>query len=221
MSEIRTDGLVKRYGPVTAVDDVDFAVSTGSLHAVAGPNGSGKTTFLGILGGLITPTAGDVCRPDEFVGYGFQVPNVYPDLSVKENVDVFTAMVDGDSDWARRLTSRLRLESVLDREVRALSDGYRKKLDLVLAALREPPLLLLDEPLADLDELTSRRLVDLAESLARDDAIVIVSTHELEAFAGVLDGLTVLYDGEVVMDERGAAVTDPNSLYEAALRQVE
>lgn len=220
MTGLTVEGLVKRYGSVTALGGVDLHVPEGSVHAIAGPNGSGKTTLLGILGGLITPTAGRVTRPDGHVGYGFQEPNVYPDLSVRENVEVFTAMVDGDPDWACTLTNRLRLDNVLDRQARALSDGYRKKLDLVLAGLRKPPLLLLDEPLADLDELTSRRLVELVETLAQRERIVVVSTHELAAFEDVIDGLTVIYDGQVLIDRRDAAVTDPTSLYDEALREV-
>lgn len=221
MSEVRLDGLSKRYGRVTALDGIDLSIPDGTIHAIAGPNGSGKTTLLGILGGLVTPSAGEVRVPEGPVGYGFQQPNVYPALSVRENIDVFTALVGADPEWARTLTSRLRLDAVLDREARALSDGYRKKLDLALAALREPPLLLLDEPLADLDELTRRRLVDLVEKLGGSNRTVIVSTHELDAFAEVLDGLTILYDGEIVIDKRDSAVADPAALYEETLRAVE
>lgn len=221
MSGIKIDSLEKWYGPVTALDDIDLTISEGSVHVVAGPNGSGKTTLLGILGGLVTPSSGEVTVPDGPVGYGFQQPNVYPSLSVRENVAVFAALVDADPDWVGTLTSRLRLDAVLDREARSLSDGYRKKLDLVLAALRRPPLLLLDEPLADLDELTSRRLVDLVELLARSGRTVLVSTHELDAFADILDGLTILYDGQVLLDRRDSAVTDPAALYEETLRTVE
>lgn len=221
MSEVRLDGLSKRYGRVTALDGIDLSIPDGTIHAIAGPNGSGKTTLLGILGGLVTPSAGEVRVPEGPVGYGFQQPNVYPALSVRENVDVFAALVGADPEWARTLTSRLRLDAVLDREARALSDGYRKKLDLALAALREPPLLLLDEPLADLDELTRRRLVDLVEKLGGSNRTVIVSTHELDAFAEVLDGLTILYDGEIVIDKRDSAVADPAALYEETLRAVE
>lgn len=219
MSGVNLEGVVKRYGAVTALDGISLEVPDGTVHAIAGPNGSGKTTLLGILGGLVRPTAGRIEVPDGPVGYGFQRPNVYPALSVQENLAVFAALVDADPGWRANLAERLRLEPVLDREVGALSDGYRKKLDLALACLRRPPLLLLDEPLADLDDLTSRRLVDLLGSLAEPGRTVVVSTHDLETFAPVVDGLTVLYDGRVIDRFTGPGL-EPVRLYEETIREV-
>lgn len=216
MAGIETEKLVKRYGTVTALDGITINVPDGTIHAVAGPNGSGKTTLLGILAGLVSPTTGEVVVPEGAVGYGFQRPNVYPDLSVRENLAVFGALVDADPDWRDSLAEALRLDPVIDREAGALSDGYRKKLDLALAMLRRPGLLLLDEPLADLDDLTSRRLVDLVESLAEPGRTILVSTHDLETFASVLDGITVLYDGRVIETAQGAEV-EPVRAYESAL----
>jgi ABC-2 type transport system ATP-binding protein len=217
MQGIEAEGVIKQYGSVTALDGVDLDVPAGTVHALAGPNGSGKTTLLGILAGLVTPTEGTVDVPEGPVGFGFQQPNLYPALSVQENLDVFTALVDATLDWQGELANRLRLEPVLHREVRALSDGYRKKLDLALAALRKPPVLLLDEPLADLDDVTRRRLVALVEDLAEPERVIVISTHELTAFAGVLDGLTILYDGRVLSEHANSAVREPAATYKSAL----
>lgn len=218
MGGIHTENLVKRYGTVTALEGITIDVPDGTVHAVAGPNGSGKTTLFGILAGLVTPTAGEVVVPESPVGYGFQRPNVYPTLSVRENLAVFGTLVDADPGWRDSLTEALRLEPVLDREACALSDGYRKKLDLALGTLRRPGLLLLDEPLADLDDLTSRRLVELVDSLAESGRTVLVSTHDLETFASVLDGMTVLYDGRVLDTVEGAGF-DPVRVYDSALAE--
>lgn len=220
MTGIVADGLVKRYGTVTALEGVDLEVPAGTVHALAGPNGSGKTTFLGILAGLVTPTEGTVRVPEGPVGYGFQQPNIYPALSVQENLEVFTALTDANPDWQAELASRLRLEPVLEREVRALSDGYRKKLDLALATLRKPTALLLDEPLADLDDVTRSRLVELVDDLAGPERVIMISTHELAAFAGVLDGLTILYDGRVRSEHDGTAVQTPAATYKQALAEL-
>lgn len=220
MSEIEVENLVKRYSHVTALDGIDVTIPGGTVHGLAGPNGSGKTTFIRILAGLVPPSEGDVHMPGGSVGYGFQRPNVYPALSVQENLDVFTALTDANTEWQAELAERLRLEQVLEREVRALSDGYRKKLDLALAALRKPAVLLLDEPLADLDDLTRSRLVELVDELASPERVIVISTHELAAFAGVLDGLTILYDGSVVSDHQGTAVQTPAATYKSALSEL-
>lgn len=220
MSGIEVESVVKRYGSVTALDGIDVTIPGGTVHAVAGPNGSGKTTLIGILAGLVPPSEGDVRMPGGDVGYGFQRPNVYPALSVQENLDVFTALTDANPEWQAELTARLRLEQVLDREVRALSDGYRKKLDLALAALRKPSVLLLDEPLADLDDVTSTRLVELVADLAGPGRVIVLSTHELAAFAGVLDGMTILYDGRVLSHHADTAMQTPATTYKDALSEV-
>lgn len=214
---VAVSGLRVSYGDVVALDGLDLTIPGGTVHAVAGPNGSGKTTLLGVLAGLVRRDAGTVRTPPGPVGYGFQRPNVYPTLSVRENLAVFGALVDAPPERRQALAERLRLTPALDRPVAALSDGYRKKLDLACAVLRDPPLVLLDEPLADLDDLTRRRLVGLVEELAGGDRVVLVSTHHLTAFAGVLDGLTVLYDGDAVADRRGDALADPAAVYGAAL----
>ncbi|MFB6111445.1 MAG: ATP-binding cassette domain-containing protein [Halobacteriaceae archaeon] len=211
------EDLRKRYEGVTALAGVSLEVPDGAVHALAGPNGSGKTTLLAALAGLVTPTSGTIRRPPGAVGVGFQEPNVYPSLSVRENLAVFGAMVDAEPSWRASLAERLRLRPVMDREVGALSDGYRKKLDLALATLRKPPLLLFDEPLADLDDLTSRRLVELVEELATSGRVIVVSTHDVDAFATPLDGLTVLYDGRVISAATGDALERPGETYRAAV----
>ena len=195
--------IQKSYGGVTALSGVDLSVAPGTIHALVGPNGSGKTTLLRVALGLTRPSSGRVDAPAEGIGPGFQRANVYRDLTVAENLDVFAALTGADDDtWRERLLSALRLDRVLDRRAGELSGGFEKKLDLALALLNRPPVVCLDEPMGDLDDVSKAKLLDLLVDYRDAGHAVVVSTHRLGAFADVLDHLTVLHDGAVLLDER-------------------
>jgi len=206
--------VTKTYGDVVALDGVGVEFTPGTVHALAGPNGSGKTTVLRLLAGLTRPSAGTVKRPDA-PGYAFQQPNVYPGLTVTENLDVFAAMVDADAAWRAELVERLRLAPARERLAAELSDGYRKKLDLALALLKQPDVLLLDEPLADLDDLTVTHLVSLLADYRSAERTIVMSSHRLKRLSPLFDRMSVVFDGEVVADLSGDF--DPSDAYAAAV----
>jgi len=181
----------KTYGTKVALDGVSLIARRGDVHALVGPNGSGKTTLLDIALGRVSPDSGEVVRDGE-IGCAFQEPRVLDDLTVADNLRVFGA--DADADVAEKL----RLDRVDDRRASALSDGFRKKLDTTLAIADEPEILLLDEPIADLDDVSKKRLVELVAEYADQGNAVLVSTHRLDEFESV-DRLTVLYDGRVLL----------------------
>jgi len=213
MTPIVLEAVTKRYDGVQALDAVDLTIQGGGVHALAGANGSGKTTVLRLIAGLTAPTTGTVTRPPTPIGYAFQEPNVYPALSVAENLGVFGDLTDARPAWTDRLLEVLRLDRVADRPAVALSEGYRKKLDLALAFAGEPPVVLLDEPLADVDDLTAANFVDLVDAYATTDRLVVLATHNLTSFAGTVDELTVLHDGSVV--DSYTAPDDPAAIYDA------
>lgn len=219
MTEIVLDSVTKTYGSVAAVDNVDLTIQAGGVHALAGANGSGKTTILRLIAGLTTPTDGTIDRPSGRIGFAFQQPNVYPALSVRENLDVFTSMTDTDQDWCDRLLEHLRLERVVNRPAADLSDGFKKKLDLALAFAAQPPIVLLDEPLADVDDLSARNIISVLEAYPTPDRIVVIATHNVDRFNEVIDRLTILHDGQVI--ETIGAPTDPASLYDARLADLD
>lgn len=210
--------LTKTYGDTVALDGVSVEWGDG-LHCVAGPNGSGKTTLMRVLAGLTRPDSGTVAAPDS-LGYAFQTPNLYPDLTVSENLDVFESLTGGRPGWRETLVDRLRLGPERDRTARNLSGGFRKKLDLALALLKEPDALVLDEPLADLDPATRRRLVAVATEYA-DENCVLACTHHLAAFRESYATLTVLVDGEIGRRQsRVDADAGPAVAYERLLDDV-
>jgi ABC-2 type transport system ATP-binding protein len=196
---IELAGVTKRYGSVTALEDVSLTVQPGQFHCLLGPNGSGKTTLVRLALGLTRPTEGTVSAPSDGVGCGFQEPSFYPGLSVRENLGVFGRLVDAPDGWRADLVERLRLGPALDRPAGELSGGYARKLDLALALLSRPEYLLLDEPLDALDDVTAARLLSFLADYAEENA-VFVSTHRVGAFSPYVDRVTVVHAGRVLLD---------------------
>ncbi|MFD1587090.1 ATP-binding cassette domain-containing protein [Halorientalis brevis] len=201
MAVVELRNVTKRYDDVTALTGVDLTVQQGTFHCLVGPNGSGKTTLFRTVLGLTTPTSGEVSLPDGRIGCGFQRANFYRGLTVAENLSVFSALVGATDDaWRAELVTTLRLDRVMDRSAAELSGGFAKKLDLALALLDKPDVLFLDEPLGDLDDVSKNRLLDFLGEYRDAGNAVVVSTHHLTEFDPLVDHLTVLYDGDVVVD---------------------
>ncbi|WP_281193855.1 ABC transporter ATP-binding protein [Halorubrum sp. F4] len=201
---VRLRDVSKRFGPVTALDGIDCRFDRGRIHGVVGPNGSGKTTFFEILLRLRHPTAGTVTAPPPAaIGYSFQEPQFYPDLTAGENLSVFARLHgDVDPEWRRSVTDRLRLDRVRHQRAAALSGGFKKKLDVAIAFLSRPELLVLDEPLAGIDRLSRERVLELIVEHAEDGGTVLVSSHDRERVDPILDSSLTLYDGRVDRPER-------------------
>ncbi len=201
------ENVRKEYGSVVAVDDVSLTVSEGDFHCLIGPNGSGKTTIFRMLLGLTNPTAGTIALPDGPVGCGFQEPNFYPELTVRENIEVFAGLVGGVADsWRETLLQELRLERAIDRTAGELSGGFARKLDLVLSLLERPKYLLLDEPLGALDDVSKERLLAFLNAYTEDGNSILVSTHHITDFEQYVDHVTIMHDGDLVLDRDRAAV---------------
>ncbi|MEF8774984.1 MAG: ABC transporter ATP-binding protein [Haloarculaceae archaeon] len=201
MGRLALEDVTKRYGSVVAIRDVSLAVGDSEFHCLLGPNGSGKTTIVRLLIGLTRPTSGTVRREDAVVGCGFQTPNFYPGLTVSENLEVFGSLVGGaDADWRETLVDRLRLSRARERRAGDLSGGFARKLDLALALLKRPDILLLDEPLGALDDASKIRLLEFLADYAESGNAVVVSTHQVRRFEPLLDRVTVMHEGEVVVD---------------------
>lgn len=200
---IELDGVRRTYGDVVAIDDLSLTVGAGEFHCLLGPNGSGKSTLLRVILGLSRPTSGTVSRPSKAIGCGFQQPNFYPELTVRENITVFAGLVDAtDWEWNRTVVEELRLRRALDRNAGELSGGYARKLDLALALIKRPAFLLLDEPLGALDDVSAARLLEfLAEYVQRGNT-VLVSTHRATAFEPFVDRVTILHRGSLVLDQQ-------------------
>jgi ABC-2 type transport system ATP-binding protein len=190
---IDVHGLTKTFGPRTVVHDLSLQVPKGEIYGFLGPNGSGKTTTLRMLCGLLTPDSGSgtclgydiLTQADEIkrnVGYMTQRFSLYTDLSIRENLE-FVARVYGvpnPRQAAREAIGRLGLTGRADQLAGELSGGWKQRLALGSCILPQPKLLLLDEPTAGVDPKARREFWDEIHNLAADGITVLVSTHYMD-----------------------------------------
>jgi ABC-2 type transport system ATP-binding protein len=186
-------GLVKRFGRRTVVDHVTIRVERGQICGFLGPNGSGKTTTIRMLCGLLTPDEGsgtclghDIVKEawaiKQQVGYMTQRFSLYEDLSIRENLDFVARLyaMDRRRERVAEALARLGLANRQDQLAGALSGGWKQRLALTAAVLHEPRLLLLDEPTAGVDPKARREFWDEIHRLAADGMTVLVSTHYMD-----------------------------------------
>jgi len=190
---IEVKGLTKRYGGRAVVDHIDLAVPRGRILGFLGPNGSGKTTTIRMLCGLLTPDEGtgtclgldiraEATEIKRHVGYMTQRFSLYEDLSIEENLH-FIARVYAVPDRQRQVhdaLKRLGLEERAKQLAGTLSGGWKQRLALAACLLHQPELLLLDEPTAGVDPKARREFWDQIHSLAAQGITVLVSTHYMD-----------------------------------------
>lgn len=186
-------GLVKRFGDLVAVNDLALQVRRGEIYGFLGPNGSGKTTTIRMLCGLLTPDSGrgtclgyDIIRETRQikrqVGYMTQRFSLYEDLTIRENLD-FTARIYGMANRNEAVERALERLGLADRQKQlagTLSGGWKQRLALAACMLHEPQLLLLDEPTAGVDPKARRDFWDEIHRLAGAGITVLVSTHYMD-----------------------------------------
>jgi ABC-2 type transport system ATP-binding protein len=190
---IEVRGLTKRFGPKTVVRDVDLSIATGEIVGFLGPNGSGKTTTIRMLCGLLKPDAGegtclgfDIRREAESIkrniGYMTQRFSFYEDLSIRENL-AFVARLYELSDLRRSVDETLETLGLTSRQHQlagTLSGGWKQRLALAACIMHQPRVLLLDEPTAGVDPKARREFWDEIHRLAEDGLTVLVSTHYMD-----------------------------------------
>jgi ABC-2 type transport system ATP-binding protein len=217
---IEVQHLTKRYGPVTAVDDLSFRVETGEILGFLGPNGAGKTTTMRIITGYMPATEGAVAvagydvfeQPIEAkrrTGYLPETPPLYPDMTVKEYL-TFVAKIKGvpRREVASRVESSMAKTRVADmagRHCAKLSKGYRQRVGLAQAILHNPDVLILDEPTAGLDPKQIIETRQLIRELSGSHTIVL-STHILPEVSQTCQRVVIINRGKMV------AVDTPDNL---------
>jgi ABC-2 type transport system ATP-binding protein len=209
---IQVDNLTKRYGPVTAIQDVSFNVDKGRIVGFLGPNGAGKSTTMKILSCFMPATGGTarVAGYDVFsqslevrrrIGYLPESAPLYPDLSVSSYLD-FVAEIKGVGRAERRgrvadVMERCFITDMQNRLIGKLSKGYRQRVGLAQALLGDPEVLILDEPTIGLDPKQISEIRALIRSLAGQHT-VILSTHILPEVSMVCDGIVIINHGRIV-----------------------
>jgi ABC-2 type transport system ATP-binding protein len=210
---IEVRGLFRHFGPVPAVDGIDLTVPCGSVYGFLGPNGSGKTTTIRLMLGLIRPERGSIklfggvpgsadCLAQ--VGAVVEQPAFYPYLSAHENLRLFATLAGMPSSTGAAAADRaldvVGLSSVAGRKVDGFSTGMRQRLAMALGLLRDPTLVILDEPTNGLDPGGVVEVRGLIAELARNGKTVFLSTHVLTEVEQLCDRVAVLQRGRLVAD---------------------
>ena len=195
MTLLTARGVARRFGSRVALLPTDVSLAAGEVVALVGPNGAGKSTLLSILAGALEPSEGVVERPAR-VGWVPQRAAHYGRLTALENLRLFASLEGAPEARADELAA----EFDLPRDTRAssLSVGNRQRLDVALALLSSPQVLLLDEPTASLDPAQRERVWRIARGVADGGGAVLVATHHWEELASLADRTLELADGHLV-----------------------
>lgn len=203
---IEINGLTKRYGSLTAVDDLTLAVAPGEVVGFLGPNGAGKTTTIRTLLGFLRPTSGSCAVLGAWPGRDVAVRRrvgylpgdfrVDPAMTGQQLFAWYSRLRGVGPDRARDLCERLDLDPT--RRFGALSKGNRQKIGLVQAFLHDPDVLVLDEPSTGLDPLVQRKFLALVDEAARRGAAVLFSSHVLPEVERVADRVAIIRAGRLV-----------------------
>jgi ABC-2 type transport system ATP-binding protein len=210
---IVTEKLTKRYGAITAIEDLDLQVHAGEIYGFLGPNGAGKTTTIRVLTTLTKPTAGQasvngfdvVKEPDKvkkLIGVVQQHVSLDRDLTVKENMEFRARLHHLDSSERKKRIAELLdyvgLTEEADRVVNDLSGGMKKRAMVVSSLLHRPKVLFLDEPTVGLDAQTRRRLWDLIRRLQLDGTTIFLTTHYIEEAEALCQRVGIIDQGRLI-----------------------
>ncbi|CAN1548222.1 LivG ABC-type branched-chain amino acid transport systems, ATPase component [Rhabdaerophilaceae bacterium] len=223
---LQTTNLIKRFGGITATDEVSFTLERGARHALIGPNGAGKTTLVNLLTGVLQPTAGRITLMGEDVtnlsrearvkrglARTFQINQLCAGLTVLEILMMVTTERLGHGgqlfSWldrdhaaikeAAEIIERFRLTDVMDERVATLPYGKQRQVEIAAAFAVKPRVLLLDEPAAGVPEAERKELLDTVADLP-DDVSVLLIEHDMDVVFRFATRITVLVNGKVLTD---------------------
>ncbi|MCB1026331.1 MAG: ABC transporter ATP-binding protein [Microthrixaceae bacterium] len=206
------DGLIRRFGDLTAVDDVSFRIEEGETYGLLGPNGAGKTTTISMVAGLLPPDAGAARVLGEPIGPGKVsvkahiglVPQdlaIYPDLTGRENLRFFGRLQKlGGDELKRRTDEVLEVIGLADRAgdlAKEYSGGMKRRLNIGIGLLHRPQLLILDEPTVGVDPQSRNAILESVEALSRSGMAVLYTTHYMEEAERLCDRIGIIDHGSV------------------------
>ena len=247
---LETRDLTIRFGGHVAVDAVSATFKPDELTAIVGPNGAGKTTYFNLISGQLKATAGTVRlngqdmtrlsvaeRTARGIGRAFQLTNLFPNLSVRENVRLVVQSRKGEGfrlftlarslrhleDEADAILSRVNLAGLADHKVSALSHGDQRKLEVALMIALEPDVFMFDEPTAGMSIDEAPVILDLIAHLKREGGkIILLVEHKMDVIRTLADRIIVLHNGQLAADGKPEEVMKSAVVQEAYLgREIE
>lgn len=213
MSIVHAKGLIKDYGSLRAVNQIDFEITRGECFGFLGPNGAGKTTVMGIIHCFMPPTSGEVTvfgmnvaqHPSEIkarIGVMPQDNNLDPDLTVFENLIVYARYFNikkrDSSRLAWELLDFVEMKEKSNVKIQKLSGGMKHRLLLARSLLNSPELLILDEPTTGLDPHSRHAVWDRLKRLKSDGITLILTTHYMEEAENLCDRVAIMDSGKIV-----------------------
>ena len=237
MNAIQIERLTKRYGEVTAVDNLTLTVKEGELMALLGVNGAGKTTTVKMLSCLTAPTSGDAllmgysiirepAAVKSLIAVSPQETAVAPGLTVRENLGLICGVHGFSKEkreaGLRKMTELFDLSSVLDRRAGKLSGGWQRRVSIAMALISNPKILFLDEPTLGLDVLARRDLWGILRSL-KGKVTILLTTHYMEEAEALSDRIAIVRDGGLLICDTATAIknaTDADTFEQAFVRIV-
>jgi len=210
---IETKNLTKHFGKVEAVSDVSLSVRKGEIYGFLGLNGAGKTTTIRMLLGMIKPTLGEIFLngnklhfgkqgPWDKIGYMVETPNSYPELTVRENLEVTRRLRRiSDKGSVQKVIDKLTLNSYSARKTAHLSLGNAQRLGIAKALIHNPEMLLLDEPANGLDPAGIVEMRDLLRNLVLNDSVTIfISSHILGEISKIATRIGIIHNGRLIQE---------------------
>jgi branched-chain amino acid transport system ATP-binding protein len=247
MALLETQGLTKRFGGLTATDDVNLAVEEGEVVSVIGPNGAGKTTLINQITRLLDPSEGDIvfkgesiveAEPHEVAQRGvsksFQTASIFPDLTVEQNAEIAALGAEhgsfrlnffrhrnqypGVSEGTRKTLEAVSLWQKRNTPASDLPYGDKRRLEIGIALASEPDLLLMDEPTAGMSPEETNATVSLVETVKEELGLTLVLIeHDMEIVFGISDRIIVLNRGRVIAEGTPKEIQGDPDVQEAYL----
>jgi ABC-2 type transport system ATP-binding protein len=240
---LKVEGLFKNYGKKEVLTDISFEVYEGEVLGLIGTSGSGKTTLLNSMVGFVMPNSGTVTfrhengkvgyssvysydsvynRPSRFkhtYGFASQIPSFYEKLTVKENLFYFGSLYGLSKDVLKSNVSTLLKLMDLENSYyilgKNLSGGMERRLDIACSLIHNPPLLILDEPTADLDPILRKNIWNILKKVNEKGTTIILSSHHLNEIETLCDRVAILKDGQII------ALGTPDDLKDKFLKHKE
>jgi ABC-2 type transport system ATP-binding protein len=218
MNAIALKGVTKTFGSLTAVDDLSLTVAEGAIHGFIGPNGSGKTTTMRMIVGILHPDSGGIEVFGQemsgirtgLIGYLPEERGLYRKMTVRTLLEFHGELRGGRGvpEQVTRWLERLGLAAFADKKIETLSKGMTQKVQFIAAVVPSPRLVVLDEPFSGLDPVSAESIREAILELRRNGTTVVLSTHDMSVAEAMCDSILMIFKGRKVLDGTLAAVQE-------------